>query len=246
MIYIKLTTLLFAAHIIGDFWLQTDLIVRKSKNNIFWLLIHTTIIGLTSWLIAGDLDNFLIFGTTFLAHTIIDGGKWYYKRRNHRKNTSNSVRLIIFDQILHIISIIMIILIIQNYSNYTCYWLDIFGKVYLQLIILVSGLILAIRAAGFLIDRHLSNFKFDQDSQLKEGGQTIGRLERLLIFIFILVGIPEALGFLIAAKSIFRIGELREPEHRRQAEYIMIGTLYSFTYAIVFAYATRYLINYFQ
>ncbi|MBN2554317.1 MAG: hypothetical protein JXA97_00135 [Anaerolineales bacterium] len=41
---------------------------------------------------------------------------------------------------------------------------------------------------------------------LRAGGRIIGTLERALIYVFILLDQPEALGFLIAAKSIFRIG----------------------------------------
>ncbi|MFO7738926.1 MAG: hypothetical protein R6V46_10655, partial [Desulfatiglandaceae bacterium] len=43
----------------------------------------------------------------------------------------------------------------------------------------------------------------------------------------------EAIGFLIAAKSIFRFGEVSKPERRKEAEYILIGTMLSFLIAIV-------------
>ena len=41
------------------------------------------------------------------------------------------------------------------------------------------------------------------------------------------------IGFLIAAKSISRFGETNNPAHRKEAEYILIGTMISFTVAIV-------------
>ena len=66
-----------------------------------------------------------------------------------------------------------------------------------------------------------------QESDIKEGGKIIGYLERSLIFLFILVDYPAGIGFLIAAKSIFRFGELTSPDRRKQAEYIIIGTLLS-------------------
>lgn len=61
-----------------------------------------------------------------------------------------------------------------------------------------------------------------------DGGAAIGRLERLLIYLFVLSGNPGAVGFLIAAKSIFRFGELSDHANRLEAEYITIGTLMSF------------------
>ncbi len=42
----------------------------------------------------------------------------------------------------------------------------------------------------------------------------------------------------MAAKSIFRFGELKETTQRMQAEYIMIGTLWSFAYGIAASFAT--------
>jgi len=66
----------------------------------------------------------------------------------------------------------------------------------------------------------------------------IGQWERALIFLFVLVGQLGGIGFLIAAKSIFRFGELKDPTNRREAEYITIGTLMSFGTAMAIAYAT--------
>jgi hypothetical protein len=41
-----------------------------------------------------------------------------------------------------------------------------------------------------------------------------------------------AIGFLIAAKSVFRFGDLRAETDRKRTEYILIGTLISFTLTI--------------
>jgi hypothetical protein len=75
---------------------------------------------------------------------------------------------------------------------------------------------------------------------LTGGGQVIGMLERSLIFLFVLLGSEAAVGFLIAAKSIFRFGELRDARNRMEAEYIIIGTLASFTWGILGSWLTGY------
>ncbi|MEA5078118.1 MAG: hypothetical protein VB013_06070 [Anaerolineaceae bacterium] len=67
----------------------------------------------------------------------------------------------------------------------------------------------------------------------ENGGRVIGYLERLLIFVFIATGQYAGIGFLVAAKSIFRFGEFKDSENRMEAEYIIIGTFLSFLYAIV-------------
>jgi hypothetical protein len=63
--------------------------------------------------------------------------------------------------------------------------------------------------------------------------------------LFVLIGHPESIGFLIAAKSIFRFGEIKESKHRMDAEYIIIGTLMSFGYGILIACATKFFLDLF-
>ncbi len=48
-------------------------------------------------------------------------------------------------------------------------------------------------------------------------------------------------GFLIAAKSIFRFGDLSKAKDRKLTEYILIGTLLSFGIAIACGVAYNYL-----
>ena len=50
-------------------------------------------------------------------------------------------------------------------------------------------------------------------------------------------------GFLVAAKSIFRFGELKDSENRKQAEYIIIGTFTSFLLAIVLSLVVQALLK---
>ena len=76
-----------------------------------------------------------------------------------------------------------------------------------------------------------------------EGGKTIGRWERLLIFLFVLADAPTAIGFLVTAKSILRFGEIKDADHQKEAEYILIGTLMSFGFALVVSYGARLLLG---
>jgi hypothetical protein len=67
---------------------------------------------------------------------------------------------------------------------------------------------------------------------LNNAGKYIGILERIFIFTFVIMGKWEGIGFLLAAKSIFRFGDLKESKDRKLTEYILIGTLLSFGIAI--------------
>jgi hypothetical protein len=68
---------------------------------------------------------------------------------------------------------------------------------------------------------------------LKNAGNWIGIIERLLVFIFIIVGQFSAVGFLLAAKSVFRFGDLNRADNMKLTEYVLIGTLLSFGIAIL-------------
>ena len=76
---------------------------------------------------------------------------------------------------------------------------------------------------------------------LRDGGRQIGLLERGLIFLLVLANQPIGIGFLIAAKSILRYGTANRDQ--RSAEYVIIGTLASFGWAIAVALATQSLLS---
>lgn len=77
------------------------------------------------------------------------------------------------------------------------------------------------------------------DDSLLNTGKYIGILERS--FVFVLANRWEAAGFLLAAKSMFRFGDLKESKDRKLTEYILLGTLLSFGIAIVISMLTIYL-----
>ncbi|NBB59867.1 DUF3307 domain-containing protein [Pseudomonas sp. ODNR1LW] len=74
---------------------------------------------------------------------------------------------------------------------------------------------------------------------MRSAGRYIGWLERGLTITFILIGHPEGVGFLLAAKSILRFRDVQDQTDRHQAEYIIIGTFLSFGWALFAALATK-------
>jgi hypothetical protein len=77
---------------------------------------------------------------------------------------------------------------------------------------------------------------------LQNAGKWIGVLERLLVLTFVLVDQWAAIGFLLAAKSVFRFGDLKNDRDRMKTEYILIGTLLSFTFTIGIGIIARILL----
>lgn len=58
----------------------------------------------------------------------------------------------------------------------------------------------------------------------------------LIVLLHVLVGYLEGIGFLVAAKSILRF---KETEEQKMAEYVLVGTLLSFSLAIALAWVTK-------
>ena len=75
----------------------------------------------------------------------------------------------------------------------------------------------------------------DITGDLPNAGKLIGVVERLLSLVFVLLGQYEAVGFIIAAKSILRFAE----GDKAKSEYVLIGTLLSFSMAIFVGVAIK-------
>lgn len=106
---------------------------------------------------------------------------------------------------------------------------------------LLAGALLATRAGGLavgLLMRPWANVRLPRG--LPNGGLLIGQLERGVIFTLVLVDQPAGIGFLIAAKSVLRFETTSKDT--RAGEYVIVGTLASFGWALIVAYATRALL----
>lgn len=222
------TALLFA-HTLADFLFQTNWI-NANKRHFGVMLVHAAIVLVTAQAVLGRVDApELLF--LALAHLIIDCIKTY---GNFRSFTA-----FLADQSAHLATV-------ATAAFYAPYlwggglWAD--WPALLSVMTLIAGLILTLRAGqfavGLLMRPHAIRLR---NNGLRNGGQQIGWLERALIFLFILTNQPIGVGFLVAAKSILRFGTAARDQ--RTAEYVIIGTLASFAWAIAAALATKGLLS---
>ncbi|MBT8254543.1 MAG: DUF3307 domain-containing protein [Flavobacteriaceae bacterium] len=229
---------LIIAHLIGDFFLQTKSSV-KEKNRLklrspmlyLHVLIHVVLLGIVIW----DLEAWPIILIIGGSHLIIDALKIILQTNKNRR------WLFFLDQLFHLT---VIVLAWYFYSNPQ---LD-FDQVDQRYFIALSAcLIFLTRPTSFIMQMIFAKWDISKltegNESLKDAGQYIGILERILVFIFIIVGRWEAVGFLITAKSVFRFGDLKEAKQRQLTEYVLIGTLISFGIAIVIGLVFLYLIN---
>src|SRR5690606_37408990 len=184
-------------------------------------------------LLLWDLDWWFIPLLIGLSHYIIDLGKLYLQ------NTKNARLFFFLDQILHLI----VLLIADLYITSTNLWPVTLSP---QLLLLIVSVLLLTQPASVIIKTLISGYRpkteLEEEDSLQNAGKYIGMLERLLVFVFIASGHWEGVGFLIAAKSIFRFSDLTQAKDRKLTEYILIGTLLSFGFAITVGLVFQYLL----
>jgi hypothetical protein len=116
------------------------------------------------------------------------------------------------------------------------------NEILLPILVTAVGAVVTVWIGGFAVGSIVSPYadQLDADSGLKKGGRLIGYCERLLIYVFVLANAPSAIGFLIAAKSIYSFGESSGEKQHKRSQYVIIGTLVSFAYAVTVSYLVRW------
>jgi len=218
---------LILAHLIGDFFLQPKKWVKdKEKKTIksVWLYVHIAVHIALMFILLWDLTYTSLILAIGFSHLIIDGLKLVLQRKKTK-------RLFFFiDQLLHLIAIFAFVILLYPEDITFTFTLNS-NLLLLTICIAFLTLPTSIIMRTIFSKWNLSKLTKPNES-LKDAGKYIGILERLLVFTFIVAGHWEAVGFLIAAKSIFRFGDLTASKERKLTEYILIGTLLSFGIAI--------------
>lgn len=227
---------LLLAHILGDFCFQPDSWVvdkkrykHKSKRLYTHLLIHAVLLIL---FLGFNTTYWLGFTFIILSHYLIDLAKLHTERGNH------PLVYFLIDQALHIT---VLALVTYLYEPFSIAWGSIvspghlFFLTTLALLIFVPAVLIKIVIAQWrpeTLEKQGGTLFKDEESLIR-AGRFIGVLERLFVFLFVIIDHWEAIGFLLAAKSIFRFGDLRRGKDRKLTEYVLIGTLLSFGIAIL-------------
>ncbi|MDN4011653.1 DUF3307 domain-containing protein [Chryseobacterium gambrini] len=225
MVFIQL----ILAHLFGDFILQPNSWVAekeskklKSRYLYFHVLIHTILSFIFLW----NTELWWIAVLIGVSHFIIDAAKLSFQTAKSKKSW------FFIDQALHI-AVIAGVSFYFNEFNFE------FLKDKEILKILMAALFLTTPASIFIkillsswtpVPETQNNI---QTESLSSAGKYIGILERLLVFTFIVVNHWEGVGFMVAAKSVFRFSDLAQAKQRKLTEYVLIGTLLSFGMAVL-------------
>lgn len=232
------------AHLIGDFYTQKQSWIEckiQHKHRSFGLFKHICVHLVLTSLVVFIFTNLelswslAIIGVIVSSHYLIDIWKTYQEF---------TLFSFIADQMAHIIVIVLISLWLAGFTP-SQLWENLSAIVslnYLQVLIIY---LLAFKPVSLIMYLLLRNYTADLSQSgntsagLNNAGEYIGFLERGLIISFVLLDSLASVGFLLAAKSVFRFGDMRRETDRKLTEYIMLGTLCSFSFALLLGHIAK-------
>ncbi|HKJ94354.1 MAG TPA: DUF3307 domain-containing protein [Gammaproteobacteria bacterium] len=228
---------LLTGHALGDFVFQTGTMVARKRSPSI-LLAHVAVVTAITAAALGTL-HWPVLVAICLSHAAMDAVKAYALRA--------TAGAFLLDQSVHVAVIVALAIAYPTATAHGVWpaWLG--AAAYVDLLraeVIAVGLIAAVLAGGILIGMLMEPLAAQlEESQspaggLDNGGRYIGWLERAVVMLLFLSGQGGAVGFVIAAKSILRFGEINSAAQRRLAEYILIGTFMSFGWSLLCAMLT--------
>lgn len=214
---------LLLAHVIGDFYLQNDkCCAQKERKRLksWFLYVHSLTIGFISWALV-PVCNFVFYALVIaLSHLVIDIIKIY---------SPKGLWAFVIDQMAHLAVLAMVAYTFDSNCYLPVQLADFNENFSIPLFIL--AVLLCVKPANILIKLILKKYKVGETQScenIKNAGALIGNLERILTIIFVIIGQYEAIGFIIAAKSILRFKDT----DTAKTEYVLAGTFLSFGIAL--------------
>ncbi len=233
---------LLLAHVITDFVLQSQKLInqkREKKARAPFLYVHSFLAGLLTYLIVQDWNMWGIPVIIMITHFSIDLWKLNQK--------SDSLGYFLLDQLFHLLVLLGVWLFLtESFPEVIPFIASIFTSE--RILIYLIGYLLVIFPLGFVIGKATQRWQeeiaVDEGAfpSLKKAGRYIGIFERVLVLTFILTNNFSSIGFLIAAKSILRFSDKGKSGARKQTEYVLIGTLMSFSLTIIIGFLMRVLV----
>ncbi len=219
--WVDLFLCLLLAHLVADFVFQTSASCKskseRHERSIHQYL-HALIVFSLSWLASWDLSFWwgaLIVG---VAHLCTDIWKSY---------RPEDVKWFSLDQCIHVFTLAVVSYLWCRYYDWTM--VPFLQTKWLSVLIAVM---VCWKPANIFIKMMLKHYSVNMPEDKESGfnaGALIGTIERWLILLFVCLQRYDALGLLIAAKSIIRFSETQN----KKSEYVLTGTLLSIFIAVM-------------
>ena len=237
---------LLTGHVLGDFYFQSDNMVEKRKASFRYVLLHSLVYLaiMTAVAVIGfsNIRSAIIIALMAgLAHFIIDAGKYLIIAFKGKANWIHQ-HLFLVDQCAHLVTLFILSICYGGLPVRELFLHKVIHGQYgiitvaLGLLCILKPVSILITESSFWQEKAAQKMKTDLASNgkagdVKEAGKVIGYMERGIIFFLLMYGQYSAMAFVLTAKSIARFKEIEE--NRINAEYYLIGTLFSITCVIV-------------
>lgn len=233
---------LLIAHFASDFIFQSKYLVDNKRWFSKQMLIHVAVVFLVTLIISNSI-KISIYIT--ILHWFIDALKVHFLNKNRKWE----IKLFFIGQIIHLI---VIVLVWALYLNIGIKLQEVIQQTFLnyKISLIVLAYVFVLYPAGYLI-KYLTtsiapfkkintNGENSKSTEILYGGKLIGQFERLIILTLVLLNQYEAIGFLITGKSIIRFAE---KEENLRSEYVLVGTMMSYAFAIITGVLVNHLLS---
>ena len=221
---------LLLAHIVGDFftqkesWIQCKIKHKAKSIGLFkHILVHLTLTSGVVLVMLAQLPlstQLSAIAIIVISHYAIDIWKTYQ---------NFTIVSFLTDQSAHLLVLIAVSLYFAEPDLLALF--ESHNKTVFAALGVLCMYLLALKPTSLVLFLLLGKYERTITSDISAGlanvGEYIGYLERILIITFVLMNSLTAVGFLLAAKGVFRFGDMRRETDRKLTEYIMLGTLLS-------------------
>lgn len=219
---------LLLAYLLSDFIFRNDNfeLAKERKRLLAWQLYTDALFRLVLILLLVYSPAFLPWAVGLaIGHLAIDIVRAYTLKEPRRREN------FLWSQAAHFLLILLV------WAGFYRNLISLPGLPWDRIIPVGTALVFLTLPASVLIRTFIARWSPQNEAadpgSLEEAGKYIGMLERLFVFAFAMTGFWAGIGFLLAAKSVFRFGDLRQANDRRLTEYVLIGTLISFGIAML-------------
>lgn len=219
---------LFIAHLLGDFVLQPDRWVEHRQTRHFrspFLYLHAAVHFVLAWVASASVGGWRTALIIAVGHIVLDGGKALLK--------GDGVRAFAVDQLGHILILLGCWMPTTHVAWRAAVKLWLTSPEVLWPLCGYGAAVFLFPKLIAMATRQWRTGLPPEREPLVKAGRWIGIIERVLVLTFVLTDNFAAVGFLLAAKSVLRFGDLREARDKGQTEYVLIGTLLSFGLTIL-------------
>ncbi len=249
---------LMIGHILGDFYFQSNNIIKQKDEKISILFIHivTYTLSFLSVVFAGIVfsRNLIYLGLFIVcSHLIIDFANKCYKKHIYKNSFLESIKKhsFIINQMLHIVSVFTAWLIWGKSLSLYPYLMEEYDNIPVNIILLALAILILLRPVGIIIENgsiwdftkkdintieqnatDISNAELQRVK--KNAGIMVGYLERFIILLLLIYHQYSAIAFVLTAKSIARYENI--VKDKISADYYLIGTLLSVAFVIGIAF----------